>query len=144
METRTFVTFSWSADVPFEADEDPHAPPPGRAIMEHLHGALASAGYTVSSVDQHSFYGWAIEVVAQETPIWLMLQYCEPWLIIAEPRLSLLDRLRGRKAREQTLSACMALHSTLGGAPATDIQWFTPDGFQRSKGHGGAPSPVAA
>lgn len=144
MEPRTFVTFNWPGEVPTEQEEDPDAAPPGRSIMEDLRASMAALEHNVGPVEPCGSYGWIMELAAQDRVVSLMLQYSEPWLIILEPRLSWIDRLRGRNAHQQTVSAAMALQSSLRHASATGIQWFTRDDFERNKGRGGAATPYAA
>ena len=139
---RNFVTFDWPSENPDEHEVDGEVVPGGRSIMEFVHRAIQSAGFSVSPVGQHDSYGWYFEANVGEVTVWSMLQFSEPWLLISEVRQPLLRRIFRRPSDTGLTELCEAIHNLLSRSPmASNLQWFTRDEFNQKKGKNGAPTP---
>lgn len=143
MEHRTFVSFEWSEPDEGEFDAAGNiVQPGGRFILEQLRNTLTKRGMEVSVVDMHESYGWCMDVTAGGVPVWCMIQFAEPWLIITDVPLSLWHWLRRRDPTTQQLRVCETIHEALqSSAKATDIQWFSSKLYQTLRGRGGADHP---
>jgi hypothetical protein len=65
IESRTFVSFEWSAP-----DEDQFGPegdvttPGGRSIMETIRSGLVKQGLDAEEIEQHEAYGWCFDTAS--------------------------------------------------------------------------------
>jgi len=143
MELRTYVSFEWNEadDGEFDCDGSVIAPG-GQQILEQIGDGLRERGFQVTDIDMHETYGWSFEVIAGRVPVWCMIQYAEPWLLVTNVPLQLLYWLRGRRPATQHSCVCAAVHDTLASCGrARAIRWFGRREYERGRGRGGADKP---
>jgi hypothetical protein len=143
MELRGFVSFEWDKADDGELDAAGNVIAPcGRQIIEQIREGLAQRGFEVTDVDLHETYGWSFDAIAGRVPVWCMIQYAEPWLIITDVPLPLVYWIRGRKPARQQSRVCSAIHEALtSGGSARMITWFSQREYNQSRGRGGADRP---
>jgi hypothetical protein len=147
MESRTHVTFEWDNPEEEESDFDDGGDitrPGGHAIAEHIQSGLRKRGLNVTNVEQHEFYGWAFDIVGNQNTVWCMLQFAEPWLLVAEVPSTWWERLKGRKPDAEHAEVCRAIHECLvSGGRASSVRWFSRKDFANRHSSGGAERPDA-
>jgi hypothetical protein len=127
MKHRTYVSFEWDTPDDGELDAGGNViAPRGRQVLEYVRSRLRQNSFEVTDVDLHETFGWSIDVVVGRVPVWCMIQYAEPWLIITEVPLPLVYWLCGRKPAEQHSRVYAAIHEVLtSGQRARTIRWFS-------------------
>src|SRR5512144_1967836 len=98
-KARTYATFVCdSPDEPEFSDggEGDVVHPGGRELAEFIRNSLAQSAIAVSELDQHEYYGWSFHATSGSIPVWCLLQFCEPWLLITNVDFCFWHRLRGR------------------------------------------------
>ncbi|MCI0632221.1 MAG: hypothetical protein L0Y44_16380 [Phycisphaerales bacterium] len=132
-ETRPFSTFK--ADFPDDSIEqdDEIVVPAGRNIMEAICLQLKQLGHDAQAPSQHSFYGWSSQFAVGQLKVWLVLQFPDPWLLIAEARGNLLS---GRKAKADALQKGVeAIAAALAKEPRIgEVCWMTQEAYESSQG----------
>jgi hypothetical protein len=104
--------------------------------------ALKGVGFALSDVTQHSFYGWAFEIVLPKRTAWCLLQGGDPWLLLVEVRKRGLTGLFGSVVRNEVDSVLWAIDVALkGDTRFSSIRWFTKQEYE-SRCQGGADSPM--
>ena len=129
MAVRGFVIFE--TDHPGRKAEG-GALPPGRLLAEAIAAKLRRAGVDLASgVSEHDAYGWCFTVKHSGIAIWCMLQRSDTWLLISEPRRTLLDRLRGRAFESSHRAVCKALDRAARSLDAVrGVRWYTRGEFE--------------
>ena len=129
-EPETYVEFDAGfPDPEWESGADDDLPA-GRPVAEWLRARLVASGFPCSEVESHESFGWEFDAGSGATPVWCLLQSPGPWLLIAQPRVSLWARIRGRSGTggEDVLRAIRAL---LEGDPRVKSPvWFTRSGYE--------------
>jgi len=130
---KNFVTFN--ADFPDDSEWTESGGllvPEGREVADFISSALSRRGLDCSSPEQHSFYGWAFEVNTG-TRFRCVLQFADPWLLICDSRVSLKDRLLGRRHHKEHKTVLDAINSVLQrDARFSAVKWFTREGYETS------------
>ena len=143
MERRNFVEFD--ADFPDDAvwDEDGNnLVPGGQAIAEYLRNQLRERGLPTSKLVQHHFYGWAFEISSEEVDVWCLLQGGGDWLLIVDPRLSLIERLVGSSRLSGFDKVRSILHDILSNdSHFAKVMWYTRRDYESGRSDRGQPSP---
>ena len=88
--------FTFDADFPEDAEWNQDGDlivPEGRAVIDAIKSGIISKGLAVAFVQQHSYYGWAL----QSDTFWCMVQSVEPWIMIVENRVSILRRIINKR-----------------------------------------------
>lgn len=101
MNQRIFVSFeSDFADDSVEGPTGNVVTPGGKSVMGCIADKLKERGVIVTSVHQHSFYGWAFTAEHQGVKFYCLVQHLRLWLLTVRPILSIGDRFlfRGRTA----------------------------------------------
>jgi hypothetical protein len=143
MEHRTYVSFEWDTADDGEFDDAGNViAPGGQHILEHIRDGLRQRGFEITDIDMHESYGWSFEAIAERVPVWCMIQFAEPWLLITDVPLPLLFWVRGRRPSAQQSRVCTAIHDTLAsGSRARTIRWFSRREYDQSRGRGEADRP---
>lgn len=116
------------------------AEPLANAIAQQL--SRDSIGI-VEPVTVQGSYGWAFMAQHARTRVWCMLQRSDGWLLITEPRRTLLDRLHGSSFKADHAAFCLALDTALRRIPGvTDMRWLTRREFERRAPGGKHPGVV--
>ena len=136
-EFRTYATFVFdpAGDPRFsESVESESEAPGGRGIAEFLFESLKEGGCDVSHFDQHESYGWSFYASFGSVPVWCMLQFCEPWLLITKVDFLLWYSIRGRRPREHQAEACRRIHAALSQSErVSSLLWFTREQFEKQQ-----------
>lgn len=144
MNRRNWVSFK--STVPDDSEWTPAGDisvPGGRTISTSIAAFLINRGFEVSSVEQHSFYGWAFDVRSDDCRAWCLLQDADPWLLIVEQRKGGLSWLRGSEptARMETLLNTLGMLMS-AESEYSSVCWYTRREYEA--GHmGGAERPVS-
>lgn len=132
MTRRTFVTFK--AAFPDEAQwTETGSPlvPDGKSICHVVADATRNAGGCTSDVSQHSFYGWAFEVVFTKRTVWCLLQGGDPWLLLVEHRKRGIGSFFGSASSEELDEVLHAIDGVLKqDARFSSIRWFTKQEYE--------------
>jgi hypothetical protein len=124
---RTFVTYD--ADFPDDSEWDENenlTVPGGRAIAGWFRQQFLEEGLDCSELVQHSFYGWRFDVRVGKCVVQCILQGGHPWLMISQPRTSLLHQLIHHNDYEPLHAFVLALHAMLiRDARFSSVRWFT-------------------
>jgi hypothetical protein len=141
-EIRNFVTFI--AEFPDDAawnEKGDLLVPGGRAITEELGNLLRTHGCTVTTVEQHSFYGWTFDVVDEQRAAFILAQAENEWLVILSPRQTLWSRLTGRDY-ETPLKILARVHESLKlDKRFSNIRWHTRRDYEGGKGDRASSAP---
>ena len=134
-DLRNFVTFEADFTDDTEWDDDENlVVPGGKNVATTIHGHLVKRGTACTEPEQHGFYGWAFEVGQGSARICIVLQFAGPWLLIADPRRSIADRLLGRRRSDEVSSFLATLRDTLEADNRfRSIQWYTKAEYDRQE-----------
>jgi hypothetical protein len=129
-EPETCVEFEAEfPDPEWEAAAEDDDLPAGRPIAEWLRSRLVAAGFPCTDVENHESFGWDFDAGRGPATVWCLLQSPGPWLLIAEPRVSLWDRIRGRSGTGGA-DVLRAIRALLAGDPRVKSPvWFTRSGY---------------
>jgi hypothetical protein len=141
---RTFVTFE--ADFPddsvWDAKENLMVPG-GRVLATWLRERLQDRGLECSGVAQQRFYGWRFDATVRDEPVECILQGGHPWLLISEPKTSLLGRLVGHVDRSALEVVASSIHDILKrDLRFSSVRWFTRKDYEAGKDRLGADTPT--
>ena len=137
---RRFATFE--ADFPDDATWSASGDivtPTGRNVCAALASAFEDCGFEVSKLYQHEDYGWEFTANKDKEKYMFLLQYAEPWLLIAEDRSGLFDKLR-RPSR--LVDALRAVTVNLNrDSRFKRVRWYTRAEYEQGclPGTGGLP-----
>lgn len=96
--TELCIAFRTTIPDDTEWDEnDELRKPGGRAILHYIGEYLRSKGYTTSQLTQYSHFGWEVDAKKQKASVRLLVQFIDPWLIVAKGVGSIFRRA-GKKA----------------------------------------------
>ena len=84
---KTFIEFrsTYEDDAQFDPDGNCLVPG-GRGIMDAYVSWVRGRCERIDVVDQHSFYGWSVQLKINDGWVWQLIQNHDPWLLIAEAR----------------------------------------------------------
>lgn len=144
MMSRNFVTFESTFPDDTDWDEkDAPVTPGGRGIFDALHAGVASAGWPVGPITQHSFYGWSFFVGLGPPRMHVLLQYPGPWLLIVTRQPSFLKRLSGTLDHRADPALLQGIHKILSGdGHFSKIRWYSRDDYQAARWELGADGPT--
>jgi hypothetical protein len=132
MTKRTFVTFKASfADESEWTENGDLLVPDGRSISKALADAIKSGGLYATDVSQHSFYGWAFEVVFPKRKVWCLLQGGDPWLLLVEERRRGIKGLFGAMSSEELDTVLRTIDRALQqDSRFSSMRWFTKQEYE--------------
>mgnify|MGYP001291978625 CR=1 FL=1 len=145
MPHRTLATFD--AAFQDDAEWDKHGKslvPGGRGVTEALRDALERLGPRCTPVVQHSFYGWRFEFERDDRRFTCIVQSFEDeqWLLICEPRRSVLRKLVARRDKDNVAGGLTTIHEALtSDARISKVQWHQRQEFEKGRSLG-APTPT--
>ncbi len=129
---RNFAEFDWR--------EDSSSDPPGRELAEVLHASFSAIADSVSILDQRDDYGWEFDGRIGKVKFLVVLQHSDRWLVVVDPIVGLVGRIRGVDSTEDLLAACRAVHTALSTREGvTAIHWVTKE--ELHEGADGSPEP---
>jgi hypothetical protein len=135
MDLRNFVTFE--AQFPDDAvwnEAGKPLVPAGHGIAIAFQVRLKERGFKCSEPKQHKFYGWSFEALSERVCIWLLFQGGGPWLLIAEPKRSILAQFFGRGRGPDFEESLGILHEILRSDKRfSNARWFTRSEYERGK-----------
>ena len=132
IEQRTFVTFEadFHDDSEFSSSGEISIPA-GRGLGQALANALELQNFKVSEWVQYEFYAWQATAELAGRKCWILLQGGQPWLLIAEDRTGLLERIH--KSKTSFLEVLMAIDAALKEHKIfSNISWFTRSEYENN------------
>lgn len=127
MTVRTFVHFdsTFEDDAVYDSDGNVLVPS-GNVILSMLHERLNLAGYQLTAIEQHSFYGWRFDVKDAGLPAWLLLQV--DWVLMIGKRGFLGRRVHWRSDTNNAhlVKLLKVIHGILASNSRIDnIRWYS-------------------
>lgn len=140
----TIAVFEYDAGRVSEISDDAGAQRRGRAIVDILvrevPGALITVAEPVTALEGS---GWAFTLEHDGGRVWCTLQRSDAWVLITEPRRTVLDRQRARPSRAGHAAVCAALDATLRHLPGLcGLRWLTQAEYRERSG-GAAARPAS-
>ena len=97
--------------------------------MECLSQRFKESGFPVSTVSQHSFYGWSFGAQIENRKFWFLIQGGSPWLLIVKDCRSVLRRVfDGDAPFLAALKVCDSTLQALGHI--SGIEWLTQAAYE--------------
>lgn len=133
MSDRTFVTFeteSWTRGEVHDETFHEH----GRSILEAIREKLIAGGWTVSLVEEHSFYGVKFTVQdADSGAVRVLLQVPGPWLLNLTKEPTFWERLKRTRNDEVANRLIAAVDGSLDDQHVTAKRWWRREEYLESR-----------
>lgn len=141
---RNFVTFetAFEDDAIWDSRENIISPA-GRNVAAAIAAQLSMMGCACSEPTQHSFYGWSFNVTRDRERFWLLLQGRDPWLLICEPRRTILQRMFRVRDDDTFDSLLLTLYAALKADDRiTHLRWYSREDYETNRSDVASESPV--